>query len=57
MGKNIDLLFISLRLSAAFIKLVCVFVCSRGVAFKIRPVLGLFFMRHADYIELLVHQL
>lgn len=59
MGKNIDLLFISVRLSAGIVKLVCVFVCvcMGGVPFEIRPVLGLFFMLRANYIELLVHQL
>lgn len=30
MGKNIDLLFISVRLSAGIVKLVCVFVCVHG---------------------------
>lgn len=62
MGKNVDLLFISVRLSAGIIKLVCVCVCEclcvcMGVPFKIRPVLGLFFMLRDDRIELLVHQL
>lgn len=60
MGKNVDLLFISVRLSAGIIKLVCVCEClcvCVGVPLKIRPVLGLFIMLRDGRIELLVHQL
>lgn len=42
MGKNIDLLFISVRLSAGIVKLACVFVCvcMGGGAFRNKACFG-----------------